>query len=79
MSANVIENEYYENAQNNNGDTCMNCYHPVSSRDSCNHPHCTNRDKAMDRHYRNGFIAGWNAAISGDDELLKIVEERVKI
>lgn len=30
----------------------------------------------LDREYRNGFRAGWNAGINGDEDLLRQVNER---
>ncbi|MEW8120057.1 MAG: hypothetical protein AB2792_23095 [Candidatus Thiodiazotropha sp.] len=35
-------------------------------------------DLASDRHYRNGFMAGWNAGITGDYKTKINVEARLR-
>lgn len=36
-------------------------------------------DERLDREYRNGFLAGWNAAQNNDEKKLKAVQSRLNV
>lgn len=61
----------------NQNDVCM---HGIQMGEFCQE--CKNlsdidqMDSSIDRAYRNGFRAGWNAGINGDEDLLRQVNER---
>ncbi|KZX78264.1 hypothetical protein A3715_31750 [Oleiphilus sp. HI0009] len=59
----------------NENDVCM---HGETMGEFCQE--CKNLMEAanLDREYRNGFRAGWNAAMNSDEELLKQVNNRHK-
>ncbi len=39
-------------------------------------PEFNDLKRLLGRQYRNGFLAGWNAGVSGDEKTLKLVQNR---